>query len=190
MPRVRLFCVLTILTIVAGRGTALAADGQSGEAAEVADVAPAALEAPEPTEDDEAPVTIEQLNVLGRAKTGAGESRRNENVQFNLIDNNAFKEAAIRLGTNATLVREFEAEKNYFGSEYGGTPQGVLLLAPLTGRNLHASVRWMHLNSITSARSFFQVGPVQAARENDYGFDATTGLWRGAALTRCWSTTG
>ncbi len=178
-----MFCVLTILTIVAGRGTALAADGQSGEAAEVADVSPAALEAPEPTEGDEAPVTIEQLNVLGRAKTGAGESRRNENVQFNLIDNNAFKEAAIRLGTNATLVREFDAEKSYFGSEYGGTPQGVLLLAPLTGRSLHASVRWMHLNSVASARSFFQVGQVQAARENDYGFDATTGLWRGAALT-------
>ena len=27
-------------------------------------------------------------NLLGRARTGSGAGRRNENVQFNLIDNN------------------------------------------------------------------------------------------------------
>jgi hypothetical protein len=186
MRCVSLWLLLTVLATAAAPGIAWAADGQSSETNALAEAAP---EAPEPIEGDEttvsdaAPVTIEELNVLGRAKTGQGESRRNENVQFNLIDNNAFKEAAIRLGTNATLVREFDAEKNYFGSEYGGAPQGVLVLAPQAGRALHGAVRWMHLNSVTSARSFFQAGPVQAARENDYGFDATTGLWRGAALT-------
>ena len=124
-----------------------------------------------------------ELNVLGRAKTGAGESRRNENVQFDLIDNNALKEAAIRLGTNATLVQDFAAEKNYFGAEYGGSARGVLQVKPLGGRDLHGSIRWMHLNSVTTARTFFQAGPVQGARENEYGFDVTRGLWEGAAFS-------
>lgn len=36
---------------------------------------------------------------------------------------------------------------------------------------LHGQLRWTHLNSIFSARSFFQVGNVKPARENDYGFN-------------------
>ena len=46
------------------------------------------------------------LNLLNKTDTAAGESRRNENVQFNLIDNNALKELNIRLGTTATLIEE------------------------------------------------------------------------------------
>jgi hypothetical protein len=37
------------------------------------------------------------LNLLGKTHAAGGESRRNENVQFNLIDNNALKELNIRL---------------------------------------------------------------------------------------------
>ena len=48
------------------------------------------------------------LNLLGGTDSAAGESRRNENVQFNLIDNNALKYLNIRLGTNATIVTEFQ----------------------------------------------------------------------------------
>src|SRR5947207_402653 len=29
-----------------------------------------------------------ELNLIGKTNTAAGESRRNENVQFNLVDNN------------------------------------------------------------------------------------------------------
>src|SRR5437763_9672172 len=39
------------------------------------------------------------LNLLGATDSAAGESRRNENVQFNLIDNNALKYLNLRLGT-------------------------------------------------------------------------------------------
>ena len=39
-----------------------------------------------------------ELNLIGKTNTAAGESRRNENVQFNLVDNNALKELNIRLG--------------------------------------------------------------------------------------------
>ena len=49
-----------------------------------------------------------ELNLLGVTDSAAGESRRNENVQFNLIDNNSLKYLNIRLGTNATIITEFQ----------------------------------------------------------------------------------
>ena len=170
---------LVLLFGVTVLGTLAASDGDEKGAEAGEPAAPAAETAGLET----AGPSRAELNVLGRAKTGAGESRRNENVQFNLIDNNAFKEAAIRLGTNATLVRDFAPEKSYFGAEYGGSPKGVLQVAPLGGRDLHGSLRWMHLNSATTARTFFQAGPVQGARENEYGFNVTRGLWEGAAFS-------
>src|SRR5262245_64716936 len=33
-----------------------------------------------------------EMNLLGKTDAASGESRRNENVQFNLVDNNALKE--------------------------------------------------------------------------------------------------
>ncbi|MBE7543409.1 MAG: hypothetical protein M9913_08395 [Bryobacteraceae bacterium] len=121
-----------------------------------------------------------QLNLLGAADTKSGESRRNENVQFNLVDNNAQKELNIRIGITATPVTEFDQARNYFGAEYGEAPSPVLHGAPLTGAGIHGRVFWGHLNSITTARSFFQVGEVQPARENDYGFLLQAPVWRGA----------
>ena len=53
-----------------------------------------------------------ELNLLGKTNTEGGESRRNENVQFNLIDNNALKELNIRLGTTATLIDEYKPNRN------------------------------------------------------------------------------
>src|SRR3954453_5442290 len=69
-----------------------------------------------------------ELNPLGSTDTARGESRRNENVQFNLIDNNALRELNARLGTNATIVTEFRPELKYFGSEFGNTPGGLIHL--------------------------------------------------------------
>ena len=51
------------------------------------------------------------LNLLGKTDTDSGESRRNENVQFNPIDNNALKELNRRLGATATVVPTFEADQ-------------------------------------------------------------------------------
>ena len=56
----------------------------------------------------------------------AGESRRNENVQFNLIDNNALKELNVRLGSSATVTPAFEPEFRYFGTEFGNKPSGMM----------------------------------------------------------------
>jgi hypothetical protein len=115
-----------------------------------------------------------ELNLLGKTDAAAGESRRNENIQFNLVDNNALKELNIRLGTTATIVREFNPARSYFGAEFGSPPSPVLTLPARIGAGIHGGVRHLHANSIFSARSFFQVGDVEPARENDYGF--TLGL--------------
>src|SRR4051794_30157939 len=80
-----------------------------------------------------APVPVQpkaaELNLLGATDSAAGESRRNENVQFNLIDNNALKYLNIRLGTNATVVTEFRPDRKYFGTEFGATPAGAIHLS-------------------------------------------------------------
>ena len=72
---------------------------------------------PEPQPDQRV-----ELNLLCKVNTQSGESRRNENVQFNLIDNNTRKELNSRLGTSATIVDEFRPDLNYLGTEYGNAP--------------------------------------------------------------------
>jgi len=51
-------------------------------------------------------------NLLGNVNSQVGESRRNENLQFNQIDNNGQKEIQNRMGTAATAVTEFRPEQN------------------------------------------------------------------------------
>lgn len=141
--------------------------------------APAATQpAPSPAEDSKRV----ELNLLGKVNSAAGESRRNENVQFNLVDNNALKELNLRLGVVATIVHEFRVDRGYFGAEYGNAPSSVLHVAPSRWAGFHGNAYYAHLNSIFSARSFFQVGGVKPARDNDYGFRVQTKLWRGAFL--------
>ena len=123
-----------------------------------------------------------ELNLLGKTDATAGESRRNENIQFNLVDNNALKELNLRLGISATIVEEFRPERNYFSAEFGNAPPGPPHVAPILKANWHGMAQWAHLNSILSARSFFQVGGVQPARENDYGFSAGGPLGKGWSL--------
>ncbi len=142
---------------------------------------PAAANAPGDARGDTRRV---ELNLLGQTDAEAGESRRNENVQFNLVDNNALKELNIRLGTTATIIREFLPERGYFSAEFGNAPSPVLHVKAADPRGgFHGSAWAAHLNSVFSARSFFQVGDVKPARENDYGFTAGIPLRPWAGLT-------
>ena len=109
------------------------------------------------------------LNLLGRTDVSGGESRRNENVQFNLIDNNALKELNIRLGTTATIIEEFQADRSYFGAEFGSPPAGPLHVTEALTSGLHGRLWEAHQNSLFSARSFFQVGDVKPARDPTAG---------------------
>jgi hypothetical protein len=142
-------------------------------------------ESAKPAEHEQQPVKERrtELNLLGATDSAAGESRRNENVQFNLIDNNALKELNTRLGTNATIITEFQPERKYFGTEYGNKPSSLIHLSSLKhSRDFHGGLMFARSDSIFSARTFFEVGGVQPAHENDYGFTAGLGLWRGAHL--------
>ena len=51
-------------------------------------------------------------NLLGQQDTARGEGRRNENIQINLVDNNAARDATGRLGTTATIIEEFRVERS------------------------------------------------------------------------------
>src|SRR5437867_4390566 len=90
-----------------------------------AEAAPGAPAPPAPADDKRT-----ELNLLGKTEVQAGESRRNENVQFNLIDNNALKELNARLGSSATVTPAFEPEFRYFGTEFGNKPSGPMHLGP------------------------------------------------------------
>src|SRR5262249_51018811 len=122
-----------------------------------ADGKPAAEPArPEPKSDQRT-----ELNLLGKVDTEKAESRRNENVQFNLIDNNTRKELNSRVGTSATIVQEFSPDRNYFGLEFGGSPAAPLHSAVSKGSGFHGALFETHNNSVCSARTFFQAGEVQ-----------------------------
>src|SRR5579883_2994276 len=71
-----------------------------------------------------------ELNLQGVTDTSSGESRRNENIQFNPIDNNALKELNVRMGTTATIIQEFDVARNYFGAEFGRPVPAIVHLAP------------------------------------------------------------
>ena len=123
------------------------------------------------------------LNLLGEVDRDSGESRRNENVRLTLIDNNVLKELNQRMGTTATIFKEFKAEQNFFGKEFGGRPSQPLHLRPSRVSGVHGELYWGHNNSLISARSFFQVGEVQPARTNDYGFSFGARLGENTSLT-------
>ncbi|HEX4946778.1 MAG TPA: hypothetical protein VFZ34_08950 [Blastocatellia bacterium] len=123
-----------------------------------------------------------ELNLLGKTDTASGESRRNENVQFNLVDNNALKELSVRVGTTATPAREFDPANNYFSSAFGNAPKSAITLPSPLKSGFHGRLSETHQNSVFSARSFFQFGPVKPARENDYGFNLGLSLTRKTKL--------
>lgn len=135
------------------------------------------------TESSEADAQRTAINLLGETSSASGESRRNENVQFNLVDNNALKELNIRLGTTATIVSEFTVDRGYFGSEYGKPPTPPVHAPPGRVSGFHGDAFWRHNNSVFSARSFFQVGTVQPARENFYGVNLAAPAGKLGALT-------
>src|SRR5262249_15152261 len=121
-----------------------------------------------------------EMNLLGKTDAASGESRRNENIQFNLVNNNALKDLNVRLGTTATIVREFDPASGYFGAEFGNAPKSsITILGPIKS-GFHGRLYETHLSSVTTARSFFQVGGVKPARENDYGFNFGVVAWRNA----------
>ena len=133
--------------------------------------APAPKAAPSPpTPQPDASEQRLQLNLLGQTDTASGESRRNENVQFNLIDRNAMRELNTRVGVTATPIDVFHADRGYYGGEYGRPATAPLHLPPQQVKALHGAFWNTHSNNLFRARSFFQADDVLPTTENDYGF--------------------
>jgi hypothetical protein len=139
--------------------------------------------APAPKQETTADDRRKELNLLGKEDSASGESRRNENIQFNLVDNNALKELNVRLGASATIVKEFQPDRGYFGTEFGNAPSGGLHLTPSTAQSWRGNAFWNHQNSVFTARSFFQVGDVLPARDNRTGIQTGGRVWRGSYLS-------
>ncbi|MEO7651477.1 MAG: hypothetical protein ABIZ80_13510, partial [Bryobacteraceae bacterium] len=146
---------------------------------------PAASQPPKASETraEAKPDRRTELNLLGKTDSQTGESRRNENVQFNLIDNNALKELNIRMGTTATIVEEFRPDRTYYGVEFGNKPPAPIHVQGSKLNGIHGAAYESHGNSVFNARSFFQAGAVKPAHENDYGFTIGIPLWKGAFLS-------
>ena len=138
--------------------------------------APAAeQEAADETEDEAVPETEAEstatqnrtsLNLLGQTNAQSGESNRNQNVSINLVNNSAAQELNNRVGTTATIISDFAADRGYFSSEFGNAPRAPIHAVAQNGTAWHGNASWAHNNSIFNARSFFQVGGVKPARQN------------------------
>jgi hypothetical protein len=113
-----------------------------------------------------------------------GASLRNENVQANRIDFDALKLSNVRLGVNVTIVSHPPVEASYFASEHGQAPGELPVLQPPSpASGWHAEMFEYLRNSVFNARTFFQVGPVQPSRSNQYGARFTGSAGRIGALT-------
>ncbi len=164
----RVPCLIVLLVLMA----------QAQEPPPTAPGKPAPAESPAPNQAQRT-----AINLLGQTDAGAGESRRNENVQFNLIDTATAKELMVRLGTSATIHSEFQSDRSYFGGEFGARPAATLHVPVSGGRGWHGAVSFGHLNSFLSARTFFQPTSVKPARENEFGVNLAGPLWRGARVS-------
>ena len=172
----------TLVAAPAGPG-ASTPDSSGARASEAAeDAAVAATSTPGASPEPESSERT-RLNLLGEVDSESGEARRNENVRLTLIDNNVLKELLRRMGATATIVKDFEAERSFFGLEYGGTPKASLHVPRASRGGIHGEVSWSHQNSALSARSFFQVGDVRPARTNDYGLKFSAPVGARSALS-------
>ena len=99
-----------------------------------------------------------ELNLLGAVASEEGEARHNENVRITLIDNNVLRELTARIGTTANVPADLAIEDRYFGAEFGQPARRALEAAALPVPKIRGELRWTHQTSVTSARSFFQVG--------------------------------
>ena len=159
------------------------AAGPAGPATSASGASPNQPAAPLAADPSDATADRTRLNLLGQVNSASGESRRNENVRLALIDNNVLSELNTRMGTTATIVKDFKVDQDYWATEFGGRPKPALHLPPVRANQVHGNIFWSHDNSIFRARKFFHVGEVLPARRNNYGFGLSLPLWKGAAWT-------
>jgi hypothetical protein len=130
-----------------------------------------------PTRSDK----IRSETVRGKLDATA---QRNENVAVYQIDNNAIKEANIRLGDKVTILSEAPVDVSYYATEHGRPAGEPVVLRPASPVPApHGELYWWHQNSVFNARTFFQVGGVKPSRRNGYGGQYTGDLGKLGKLT-------
>src|SRR5262245_6749759 len=104
-------------------------------------------------------------------RTPEAGTQRNQNIQINLIDNNALNERLGREGIQPVPTRDFSAARSDYASEFGGMGRNLDIAVPDSRNEYHGEVYEMLQNNLFNARTFFQVGPVQKWIRNQYGFN-------------------
>ncbi len=122
------------------------------------------------TETVEISVTEEAASRAAEAREQAAGSQRNENIQVNLIDNDALTEQLGRSGAEVSPITEFSAVRANYAAEFGGLGANIQILRPDRQGAYHGEVYEYLQNSVFNARTFFQVGDVEPTRRNQYGF--------------------
>jgi hypothetical protein len=106
-------------------------------------------------------------------------AQRNENVPVFQLDTNEKKELNKRLGTSTSIITELEIENGYYASELGEATSSPLAIESSDQYDSwRGELFGYHQNSVFNSRAFFQVGPVQPSRQNEYGFILTGPLGR------------
>ena len=159
---------------------AIAAGAESQTPPEDVPAQETSTEADDTSSQDDAGRTA--LNLLGEVDSEGGEGRRNENVRITLIDNNVLRELTTRMGTTATVPVDVRIDERYFAAEFGQPPRRLRKATLGPQARPHGELRWMHQNSVTSARSFFQAGGVRPAHDNEFGFTFGMPTWRGSSV--------
>ncbi len=131
------------------------------------------------TETVEISVSEEALRRQGEAGQQSAGSQRNENIQVNLIDNDALTEQLGRSGADVSPITEFSAVRANYAAEFGGLGANIQILRTEPQSGYHGEFYEYLQNSVFNARTFFQVGDVRPTRRNQYGFRIGGPLVRG-----------
>ena len=96
--------------------------------------------------------------------------RRSDNVA--MLDGAQVSEtnANLQFFANPDALQEFEIKSGLYGVEYGIKPGGQFSAITKTGTNeLHGTVFWFHRNDNLDARNFFDPGPRNEFKRNQFG---------------------
>lgn len=119
------------------------------------------------TESIEIAVTRESVEQSAQQEA---EARRNQNIQVNLVDNEALDEALERQGAQVRPIVEFSAARGNYAVELGGIGRDPQVIRGDRRSAYHGEIYGTHNNNVLNARTFFQVGDVLPSRRNQYGF--------------------
>jgi hypothetical protein len=121
--------------------------------------------------EEGAPQALEfRLQPAAEQMVVRGVEELNPNLFYVKLDTNEILRDLTRRGADAQCLREFRAEENQFGAQYGYPLRTVEWAKPRSGlARFHGSLYEAHQNSSLNARSFFTVGELRSWRRNEYG---------------------